>query len=163
MNMNRIRKVSRYENRKEKGFTLIEMVLVCTLIAILSTLAIASMSMARNKGYETGAAAGLKAIASAQEIYHTDNGRYAFGFSALAKTYLPRAYSTNAGNNVFIKSYSLRFLQGGHGGPRPPIANFSVQSYTVFAFPLAPRLKTFVITEGGAVEVARSLTSWSPY
>ena len=155
MNMKRI--------RKERGFTLIEMVLVCTLIAILSTIAIASMSQARNKGYETGAAAGLKAIASAQEIYHTDNGRYAFGFSALAQTYLPRAYPTNSANGVFIKNYSLRFLQGGHGGPRPPITNFSVQSYTVFALPMDPRLKTFVITEAGAVEVVHSLTNWTPY
>jgi len=161
--MNRIIMDKRRLSRNEKGFTLIEMVLVATLIAILSTMAIASMTQARNKGYESGAAGGLKAIASAEEMYYIDNGRYAFGFSALAKTYLPRAYSTNAANNVFIKNYSLRFAQGGRGGPRPPITNYSVQNYTVYALPLDPRLKTFVITDAGAVEVVRNLTNWTPY
>jgi prepilin-type N-terminal cleavage/methylation domain-containing protein len=161
--MKLIRKNKRREFRNEKGFTLIEMVLVATLIALLSTMAIASMSMARNKGLETGAAAGLKALASAQEMYYTDNGRYAFGFSALARTYLPRPYSLNAGNGVVIKNYSLRFAQSGHGGPRPPITNFSVQNYTVFALPMDSRLKTFVITDAGAVEVVRGFTNWSPY
>lgn len=153
----------RKRRRDERGFTLIEMVLVATLIAILSTLAVASMSQARNKGFETGAATGLKSIASAQEMYYTDNGRYAYGFSALAVTYLPRVYSLNGANNQFIKNYSLRFLQSGRGGPRPPIANFSVMTYTVFALPLDPRLKTFVITDAGAVQVARNLTNWTPY
>jgi prepilin-type N-terminal cleavage/methylation domain-containing protein len=147
----------------ENGFTLIEMVLVATLIAILSTLAIASLAQARYKTMETGAATGLKAIASAEEMYYMDNGRFAFGFSALAQTYLPRAYSTSAGRGQFVKNYSLRWVHGGGGGPRPPILNFSVQSYTVFAMPLDPALKTFVVTDSGAVSVARTLTNWSPY
>ena len=152
------------ERKEESGFTLIEMVLVATLIAILSTLAIASMSQARYKTLETGAATGLKSIASAQEMYFIDNGRYAFGFSALANTYLPRAYSADAWNNEFVKNYSLRFVQGGSGGPRPPIENFSVMNYTVFAIPIDPNLKTFVITDGGAVqEVRDTLTDWTPY
>jgi prepilin-type N-terminal cleavage/methylation domain-containing protein len=161
--MNGIRSENKDHRQEEKGFTLIEMVLVATLIAILSTLAIASMSMARNKGYETGAAAGLKSIASAQEMYLMDNGRYAMGFSALARTYLPQSYPAGAENNVFIKNYSLRFIEGGGGGPRPPITNYSVQSYTVFAMPIDLRLKAFVITDSGAVSVVHSLTNWSPY
>jgi len=147
----------------EGGFTLIEMVLVATLIAILSTLAIASMAQARYKTMETGAATGLKAIACAEEMYYMDNGRFAMGFSALAQTYLPRAYSTNAGRGRFVKNYSLQWVPGGGGGPRPPILNFSVHSYTVFAIPIDPALKTFVVTDAGAVQVANSLTNWSPY
>jgi prepilin-type N-terminal cleavage/methylation domain-containing protein len=149
--------------RRERGFTLLEMVLVATVIAILSTLAVASMSQARNKTYESGAAAGLKAIASAEEMYYTDNGRFALGFSALAVTYLPRAYRDDAAFNKFIKNYSLRFTKGGGGDPRPPITDYSVPGYTVFAVPIDSRLKTFVITDGGAVEVVHSLTNWSPY
>ena len=42
-------KDKRKRKRDESGFTLIEMVLVATLIAILSTMAIASMSRARYK------------------------------------------------------------------------------------------------------------------
>jgi len=158
-----MKKRKRVRNNREAGFTLIEMVLVATLIAILSTLAIASMSQARYKTMETGAATGLKAISQAQEMYYMDNGRYAFGFSALATTYLPRSYSADAHLGEFIKNYSLRFVQGGRGGPRPPIQNFSVHNYTVFALPIDPELKTFVITDAGAVQVAESLTNWTPY
>lgn len=147
----------------DSGFTLIEMVLVATLIAILSTLAIASMTQARNKTYETGAATGLKEIASAQEMFYMDNGRYAMGFSALAKTYLPHSYSANAANNQFIKNYSLKFVQGGGGGPRPPITNFSVMNFTVYALPIDSRLKTFVITDSGGVSVVKGTHNWTPY
>lgn len=150
-------------DREESGFTLIEMVLVATLISILATLAVASLAQARNKTYESGAATGLKAIASAQEMYYMDNGRYAFGFSALAATYLPRAYSADAAYNEFVKNYSLRWVRGGSGGPRPPIRNFSVHNFTVFAIPVDPRLRTFVITDAGAVQVAHTPSNWSPY
>ncbi len=150
-------------DKDESGFTLIEMVLVATLIAILSTLAIASMSQARYKTLETGAATGLKAIASAQEIFYIDNGRYALGFSALARTYLPRAYEQDADQYVFVKNYSLHWIRGGGGGPRPPITNFSVHSYTVFAVPRIPELKTFVITDSGGVQIVHTLANWSPY
>lgn len=161
--MNSLNSRKEPDRREESGFTLIEMVLVATLIAILSTMAVASLSQARYKTMESGAATGLKAIASAEEMYHMDNGRYAMGFSALAGTYLPRAYSIDAGYNEFIQNYSLQWVPGGGGGPRPPITNFSVQSYTVFAIPIDPSLKTFVITDGGTVQVAHTLTNWSPY
>lgn len=154
---------NRRRRHNERGFTLIELVLVATLIAILSTLAMASMSQARLKTYETGAADGLKALVAAQEMFFIDNGRYAYGFSALATTYLPRSYSANAWRGVFIKNYSLRWLRGRGGSPRPPIANYSTHSYTIFAMPIDRRLKTFVITDDGAVNVASSLVQWSPY
>ncbi len=161
--MNLMKDRRKQKKRAEEGFTLIEMVLVATLIAILSTLAIASMSRARYKTMESGAATGLKAIASAEEMYLIDNGRYAMGFSALARTYLPRSYSVNDGMNVFVKNYSLRWVHTGGGGPRPPIRNFSVMNYTVYAIPIDNNLKTFVITDSGGVEVVRSMTRWSPY
>jgi len=162
--MDKKTKNEKQKKKDESGFTLIELVLVATLIAILSTMAIASMSRARYKTLETGAATGLKAIASAEEMFYIDNGRYAFGFSALAVTYLPRAYSSGAWANEFVKNYSLRWMRGGGGGTLPPISNFSVHSYTVYAIPIDPNLKTFVITDAGAVQVVQgSLTDWSPY
>ena len=157
-------KDKRKRKRDESGFTLIEMVLVATLIAILSTMAIASMSRARYKTFETGAATGLKAIASAEEMYYIDNGRYALGFSALAQTYLPRSYSADAWRNEFVKNYTIAWIPGGGGGTNPPISNFSVHSYTVLAIPIDPNLKTFVITDDGAVQVVQgSLVDWTPY
>jgi prepilin-type N-terminal cleavage/methylation domain-containing protein len=149
--------------KSQAGFTLMEMVLVATLIAILSTMAISSMSMARYKAMETGAAQALKALAQAEEMYQIDNGRYALSFSSLANTYLPRAYSVDDAYNVFAKNYSLYWIHFGRGGPRPPITNYSSLGYTIYAIPIDHRLKTFVITDGGTVQVANTLTNWSPY
>lgn len=149
--------------RSQAGFTLMEMVLVATLIAILSTIAIASMSHARYKAMESGAAQALKAIAQAEEMYLMDNGRYTHSFSGLVNVYLPRAYSVRDNYNVFAKNYSLYWVYLGRGGPRPPITNYSVLGYTVYALPIDRNLKTFVITDDGAVQIAHTLTNWSPY
>jgi hypothetical protein len=112
---------------------------------------------------ESGAAQGLKAIAQAEEMYQIDNGKYTLHFASLVNTYLPRAYSVDDAFNVFVKNYSLFFIHIGRGGPRPPIANYSSLGFTVYAMPIDRNLKTFVITDCGAVSVAHTLTNWSPY
>jgi type II secretory pathway pseudopilin PulG len=149
--------------RRLEGFTLIEMILVATLIIILSTLAIASMRAARNKGFETGAATGLKALAAAQEMYLVDNGRYAGGFSVLATTYLPRPYPPVGGVSIFIKQYSVIWWHPGilwapgpsYGGSYL-INRFSLNTYTIFAVPKRNDLRTFAIDDSGAVQVLKS-------
>ena len=146
--------------RRLEGFTLIEMILVATLIIILSTLAVASMRVARNKGFETGAATGLKALAAAQEMYLADNGRYAGGFSVLATTYLPRPYPSVGGVSIFIKQYSVIWWREGLSWS-PPVSyaggylinRYSLNTFTIFAMPVRNDLKTFAISDSGAVQV----------
>jgi hypothetical protein len=144
------------------------MILVATLIVILSTLAIASMRAARNKGFETGAATGLKALAAAQEMHLADNGYYAGAFSALATTYLPRVYPRDSGSSVFIKQYSvvwappnLGYINLPYGG-QYLINRYSLNTFTIYACPMDPDLKKFMITDSGAVQVLKEL-EFVPY
>jgi type II secretory pathway pseudopilin PulG len=148
--------------RRLQGFTLIELILVATLIIILSTLAVASMRVARNKGFETGAATGLKALAAAQEMFLADNGRYAGGFSVLATTYLPREYPPQGGVSIFIKQYSLIFVRPptGYGGGL--VNRFSLNTFTIFANPIRNDLKRFMITDSGTVQVLQG-AQFAPY
>lgn len=63
-------------HRSQNGFTLVEMLVVITIIGILAALAIPNMTRARNKAKETEVKANLHIIQVALERFHTDHGQY---------------------------------------------------------------------------------------
>jgi type II secretion system protein G len=67
--------------RRERGFTLIELLVVVAILGIISSIAIASMLNALDKGKQKRTMSDIHSIAVAIETYHIDHGSYPNGIS----------------------------------------------------------------------------------
>lgn len=63
-------------HRKEKGFTLIELLVVIAIIAILSTVVMAGLNSARQKGRDAKRVSEMKALQKALDLYLDSCGAY---------------------------------------------------------------------------------------
>jgi type II secretion system protein G len=61
---------------KQRGFTLIEMMIVVAIIAILVSIVVPNFIRARAQAQTAACEANLKEIATALELYETDNDQY---------------------------------------------------------------------------------------
>ena len=64
------------ERRGERGFTLIEMMIVVAIIAILVAILVPNFMRARAQAQTAACEANLKEIATALELYQTDHEQY---------------------------------------------------------------------------------------
>ena len=60
----------------ERGFTLMELLIVIVLLGILATLGLSSFKSSQTKSRDTKRKGDLKSISTALEIYYNDKGRY---------------------------------------------------------------------------------------
>mgnify|MGYP003574151447 CR=1 FL=1 len=70
-------KLENFLPKSDKGFTLIELMIVIAIIGILAAIAIPQFSAYRERSYDSAAQADLRNAATAQEAYYVDNERYA--------------------------------------------------------------------------------------
>jgi len=68
--------ISSYMIRRQGGFTLIELLIVIAIIGILSSIVLASLTTAREKGRDANRAAQAKEIEKALALYYSDSGSY---------------------------------------------------------------------------------------
>jgi type IV pilus assembly protein PilA len=73
--------------KNQKGFTLIELMIVIAIIGILAAIAIPQFSFYRKRSYNTSAKADLRNACTAQEAYYLDKTTYANVIGDLIGTY----------------------------------------------------------------------------
>ena len=62
--------------KNQKGFTLIELMIVIAIIGILAAIAIPQFSKYRKRSYDSSAQSDLRNAATAQEAYYVDQDTY---------------------------------------------------------------------------------------
>lgn len=112
-----------------RGFTLIEVLLVVTLIGIVASIALPALTRARGAASEVSVIASLRAIHSAQAAFHTTCGG---GYYAPSIPWLARR--PTSGGAPFIspdfsadttdrQGYRVRFSLGSRGAKAPKACN----------------------------------------
>ena len=69
--------------KKEQGFTLIELLVVIAIIGILSSVVLASLNTAREKGNQAALTSNLKTIQVQAELYYDGTGNQTYGVAKL--------------------------------------------------------------------------------
>jgi len=79
--------LTKFTKKNEKGFTLIELMIVIAIIGILAAIAIPQFSAYRTRSYNSAANADLRNACTAQEAYYVDNSTYTSTVGNLTGSY----------------------------------------------------------------------------
>jgi general secretion pathway protein G len=107
----------RKRNRQKRGITLIEMLVVITIIALFSAVAYQRLSPAVDKGRMTAARTQIEALAAALQTYHIEKGRFPTTEEGLAavRPYLGKDIPNDPWGNPYVYKFP------GDHGPEPDL------------------------------------------
>ena len=78
------------KKKNKKGFTLVELMIVITVIAILATIGVMSFTRVQKQARDTKRKGDLRALYTALQAYYTENQfSYPASLSALTPTFIP--------------------------------------------------------------------------
>jgi type IV pilus assembly protein PilE len=133
------------------GFTLIELLVVIAIIGVLSSVVLASLNTARNKGTNAAIKANLSGARAEAEIYYDTNGNYTAVCSAAANGILDNATAAQKaiGSTVAV-------TVGAVGSPTVLACNHSATGWAMQA-PMTGSVYFCVDSNGAALESASSM------
>ncbi len=107
---------TRKQNQR-RGITLIEMLVVITIIALFTAVAYQRLSPSVDKGRITAARTQIESFAGALQTYHIDNGRFPTNEEGLAaiRPYLSKDIPNDPWGNPYVYKYP------GEHGPEPDL------------------------------------------
>jgi type IV pilus assembly protein PilA len=149
--------------RDNRGFTLIELMLVVAIIGVTSAITVPGLMRARMSANHASAIGGLRAIASAQAVYAASAafGGYATLLPTLGQS-CPGGIEPflspdlTWGNNITKSGYFITMAPGLNGVPMPVDCNGmpAFSSYYATAVPIAlgeTGQKGFAVTQDGSI------------
>ena len=160
--------------RNQKGFTLLELLVVAAIIAIIAAIAIPALLNARRAAWQSRAKSTLRSIGSSQLAYQgTNNQKFYGSFEALkGDDYIAFGYSL--GNMIENYSMSWTSTNPASGIGALTGAGIGANTFTVIAFPRDTRegyLSTFsvrddqvvrVYNEGVGINDFNAISTWDP-
>ncbi len=96
-----MKRLCRHFYKKEKGFTLVELMIVIIILAVLTGIAIPSYMTLRNRAREAATESEMKNIATALELYMTDNEEYPDDYTTITD-YMSPVPTTDKWDNAYV-------------------------------------------------------------
>ncbi|MFQ5743861.1 MAG: type II secretion system protein GspG [Acidobacteriota bacterium] len=111
----------------EKGFSLIELLIVVAIIGIIAAIAVPQLMNAMDRGRQRRSMADMRNIATANGTYRVDLGTYPSALTALVPTYMQVTPVNDGWGNAFVyttgaDTYTITSNgSDGAAGPAPPV------------------------------------------
>jgi type IV pilus assembly protein PilA len=149
-------------NRRQKGFSLIELLIVVTIILIISAIAIPNLMRSKMSANETAAVGALKALTESSVMYSNSYGGFPRSISNLGPGGAPASTSVAAD---LIDSTLATGVKSGYKFTYTVLATDpagNVVSYAITAVPVTPGStgqKSFYTDQSGTIRVSPNGTA----